>query len=84
MWRGDRWHEPHPYPHTSTITGTYQAFASQFTASLFDPAHWADLFAASGAKYVVVTAKHHEGFTLYPSKVRSSGSRIHICRFARN
>ncbi|MCL5005677.1 MAG: alpha-L-fucosidase [Acidobacteria bacterium] len=44
----------------------YQDFVSQFTAKLFDPAQWADLFVRSGARYVVLTAKHHEGFCLWP------------------
>src|SRR5437660_2247836 len=43
----------------------YQNFAPQFKAELFDPAHWADVFARSGAKYVALTSKHHEGFTLW-------------------
>lgn len=46
----------------------YQNFAPQFKAELFDPDHWADVLAGSGAKYVVLTSKHHEGFTLWPSK----------------
>ncbi|HKU77705.1 MAG TPA: alpha-L-fucosidase [Pyrinomonadaceae bacterium] len=46
----------------------YQDFAPQFKAELFDPDHWAEVFANSGAKYVVLTSKHHEGFTLWPSK----------------
>ncbi|WP_121356982.1 alpha-L-fucosidase [Flavisolibacter nicotianae] len=46
----------------------YQDFANSFKAELFNPDQWADLFAASGAKYVVLTSKHHEGFTLWPSK----------------
>ena len=45
----------------------YQDFAGQFKAELFDPAEWADLFARSGAKYVVLTSKHHEGFCLWPN-----------------
>ncbi len=45
----------------------YQNFAPQFRAELFDPGHWADVFARSGAKYVVLTSKHHEGFALWPS-----------------
>ena len=40
-----------------------------FGAELFNATEWADLFAASGAKYIVLTAKHHEGFTLWPSNV---------------
>jgi alpha-L-fucosidase len=47
---------------------TYADFAAQFRAELYDPNEWADIFAASGAKYVVLTSKHHEGFTLWPSK----------------
>ncbi|ELK02142.1 tissue alpha-L-fucosidase [Pteropus alecto] len=46
---------------------TYADFAPQFTAHFFNPDEWADLFLAAGAKYVVLTAKHHEGFTNWPS-----------------
>lgn len=49
----------------------YQDFAPQFRAELFDPDHWADIFSRSGAKYVVLTSKHHEGFALWPSKEAS-------------
>jgi alpha-L-fucosidase len=45
----------------------YQDFAPMFKAELFDPAKWAGLFKESGARYVVLTSKHHEGFTLWPS-----------------
>ena len=50
----------------------YQNFAAQFKAELFDPDHWADVFARSGAKYVAITSKHHEGFALWPSKEASA------------
>jgi alpha-L-fucosidase len=45
----------------------YANFAPQFKAELFDPDHWARVFKQSGAKYVVLTSKHHEGFTLWPN-----------------
>ncbi len=45
----------------------YPQFAPMFRAELFDPKQWADLFVRSGAKYVVPTSKHHEGFALWPS-----------------
>jgi len=48
---------------------TYADFANQFTAEFYDPNQWADVFQASGAKYIVLTSKHHEGFTNWPSKV---------------
>jgi alpha-L-fucosidase len=44
----------------------YQDFAPLFKVRLFDPNHWADVFERSGAKYVVLTSKHHEGFCLWP------------------
>jgi alpha-L-fucosidase len=45
----------------------YQDFAPLFRAEMFDPNRWADVLAASGAKYVVLTSKHHEGFCLWPN-----------------
>lgn len=45
----------------------YQQFEPQFTASMFDPKQWADVFKRSGAKYVVLTSKHHEGYCLWNS-----------------
>src|SRR5210317_277361 len=36
-----------------------------FTASKYDPAAWATLIKNSGAKYSVITSKHHDGFTLW-------------------
>ncbi|KAL6067768.1 Tissue alpha-L-fucosidase [Balamuthia mandrillaris] len=45
----------------------YADFAPQFKASLFDADQWAALFNRSGAKYVVLTSKHHDGFCNWPS-----------------
>ncbi len=45
----------------------YQDFAPQFRAELFDPVAWADLLVRAGARYVVLTSKHHDGFALWPS-----------------
>jgi alpha-L-fucosidase len=45
----------------------YRDFAPLFRAELFDPDLWADLFRRSGAKYVVLTSKHHDGFCLWPT-----------------
>ena len=46
---------------------TYADFATQFRAEHFNPGQWADLFKKSGARYVVLTSKHHDGFALWPS-----------------
>lgn len=45
----------------------YQDFATEFNAKLWDPDRWAELFAGSGARYVALTSKHHEGFCLWPN-----------------
>lgn len=47
---------------------TYENFANQFDAKFFNADEWADLFERAGAKYVVLTSKHHDGFCLWPSK----------------
>lgn len=46
---------------------TYADFAPHLRATFFDANEWASLFEASGAKYVVLTTKHHEGFTNWQS-----------------
>nr|XP_045615843.1 alpha-L-fucosidase-like [Procambarus clarkii] len=46
---------------------TYQDFAAEFTAEFYNPDEWARMFAASGARYTVFVAKHHEGYTMWPS-----------------
>ncbi len=46
----------------------YSEFAKDFGAEFFNPDDWSELLAASGAKYVVLTTKHHEGFCMWPSK----------------
>ena len=46
----------------------YRDFAPLFSAELFNADYWADLFCRSGAGYVVLTSKHHDGYCLWPSK----------------
>ncbi|MCX4513989.1 alpha-L-fucosidase [Streptomyces sp. NBC_01619] len=36
-----------------------------FTASRYDPGAWADLFLRAGARYAVLTARHHDGVALW-------------------
>ncbi|KAH6943957.1 hypothetical protein HPB50_000911 [Hyalomma asiaticum] len=57
---------------------TYAAFAKDFTCEFFDPDEWARIFQESGARYVVLTTKHHEGFTLWPSNVSFSWNAVDV------
>lgn len=47
----------------------YDVFAKQFNPVNFDAEKWTSLFEKAGAKYVVITSKHHDGFAIYRSKV---------------
>jgi alpha-L-fucosidase len=47
----------------------YDQYARQFNPVKFNPDDWTKLFADAGAKYVVITSKHHDGFSIYRSKV---------------
>lgn len=46
----------------------YQKYFDNFNPDLFNPTEWAKMAKAAGMKYAVITAKHHEGFTLFDSE----------------
>ncbi|PIE48716.1 MAG: alpha-L-fucosidase [Flavobacteriales bacterium] len=39
-----------------------------FTAKKYDPQAWVELIKKSGAKYAVITSRHHDGFALWNTK----------------
>lgn len=50
---------------------SYEDYMKQcdgFTASKYDPKKWAELFKKIGAKYVIMTSKHHDGVALFDTK----------------
>ncbi|HZE83989.1 MAG TPA: alpha-L-fucosidase [Puia sp.] len=50
---------------------SYYQLADQFRAELYNPDEWARIIEGSGARYVVLTSKHHDGFANWPSKEAS-------------
>jgi alpha-L-fucosidase len=52
----------------------YDAFIPRFTAARFDPKAWVRLFRDAGARYFVLTSKHHEGFSLFDTAVSDRNS----------
>lgn len=57
---------------------TYNDFAPLFKAEFFEPDKWADLFKRSGAGYVVLTSKHHDGYCLWPSAQSTGWNSVDI------
>ncbi len=47
----------------------YSDYFQTFTIPKFDPEEWADLIAASGAKYAGPVAMHHDGFAMWDSEL---------------
>jgi alpha-L-fucosidase len=57
---------------------TYQGFAREFTAEFFNSTSLSALIKASGARYVVLNAKHHDGFTLWKSQRSFSWNSVEV------
>ena len=55
------WQKKMPYD-------AYLAGRNGFTASRYQPEEWAKLFKRAGARYVVLTSKHHDGVALWDTK----------------
>jgi alpha-L-fucosidase len=69
--------DPSQWPYSNFITGAKdkQGNFAQFAPKLkseggkFDPEEWAQLFADAGAKFAGPVAEHHDGFSMWASKV---------------
>ena len=47
----------------------YEQLAKQFNPVKFDPDAWVRIAKTAGQKYMVITAKHHDGFALWDSRL---------------
>lgn len=84
LGRGEwvQWNEQIP-------VATYAKLASRFDPQHFDPNEWAELAKEGGMKYVVLTARHHDGFALFNdpgstfTSMKSAAHRDIIAEFTR-
>jgi alpha-L-fucosidase len=61
--------ESHSFYHRKITYPKYMGQLKGFTASRYDPQAWADLIKESGARYAVITTKHHDGVALWDTKL---------------
>lgn len=59
-------------------SSTYQDIAPLWKAELWNPDEWADLFKRSGARYVLLVTKHHDGFCLWDSKYAPGWNSVQV------
>ena len=69
----DRLRNPHPFDLRNWGLMVAQPPASVFDPRLLDAEQWVTTAKAMGAKHVVLTAKHHNGFCLWPTRTTDYG-----------
>ncbi len=72
VWKGNKM--SHPYAEWLQASEhvprpDYRELAASFNPATFDADAWIAEAANAGMKYFLITAKHHDGFALWPSKV---------------
>jgi alpha-L-fucosidase len=54
--------------HNSMPVGPYERLASTFNPVKFDAREWVSLAKAAGARYITITSRHHDGFSMFATK----------------
>ncbi|MDW7659557.1 MAG: alpha-L-fucosidase [Bacillota bacterium] len=71
VWKGDpnwmRWQLPE-HQNIREFKTDYVNLNKSFNPVRFDPDQWADIACDAGFKYLLMTAKHHDGFCLWDTK----------------
>src|SRR5664279_2529409 len=76
-WKGERYYGSGEWimNQAKISAKEYARIANDFNPVDFNAEKWALLAKDAGVKYMVITAKHHEGFSMFDSKI----SRFNIC-----
>ena len=63
------WYLQQGYPGRGSLDeDAYSQMMYGFCPSRFDAKEWVRVFADAGAKYVTITSRHHDGFSMWPTK----------------
>ena len=62
--KGESW----PIADAKISSNDYYAQRHDFTVTDYNPTEWAKYIKATGARYTVLTTKHHDGFCLFDTK----------------
>jgi alpha-L-fucosidase len=66
---------PHDHPGNESVPAAeYDSLYKRFDPVKFDAAAWMALAREAGMKYVVFTSKHHDGFSMWHTKLRADYS----------
>ena len=58
------------YQYSANLAATeYEKYAVEFNPVKFNAKEWVALAKAAGMKYIVITAKHHDGFCMFGTKL---------------
>ncbi len=59
-----------------SLTDLYTLLPCLWNAEHWNPAQWAELFEQSGARYVLLVSKHHDGYCLWKSRYQPSWNSV--------
>ena len=71
VWKGERFYGSGEWimNQGKIPVSEYKKVAAEFNPVNFDADEWTQLASDAGIKYMVITAKHHDGFAMYDSRV---------------
>lgn len=77
---------PAPYENAdwATYKKVYEDLQKTFNPVKFNPEKDAKIIASSGAKYILVDSKHHDGFCFFDTKTTDYKTTSTICPFSTN
>ncbi|HUS46865.1 MAG TPA: alpha-L-fucosidase [Phycisphaerae bacterium] len=66
------------YNRNKVSPALYYSFANHFNPDNYVPEKWLGAAKKAGFSYAVLTTKHHDGYTMWPSAVGEMGVRTHM------